>query len=85
MGAVLPHPCARPRAAPAQLEAPSQQLMIGPDLFVRETAAGDVHRAGIFVGHNNLQSSFKGMRPLLGDKQRKAVNLSGESLGCTGA
>lgn len=73
---------ARGRALPpAQLEAPSQQLMIGPDLFVRETAAGDVHRAGIFVGHNNLQSSFRGARPLLGDKQRKAVNLSGESLG----
>ncbi len=54
---------ARGRALPpAQLEAPSQQLMIGPDLFVRETAAGDVHRAGIFVGHNNLQSSLKGMR-----------------------
>lgn len=66
---------------PDQLEAPSQQLMIGPDLFVRETAAGNVHRAGIFVGHNNLQSSFNGMRPLLGDKQRNAVNLSGESLG----
>ncbi|WP_288441068.1 autotransporter domain-containing protein [Pseudomonas promysalinigenes] len=67
--------------APEQLEAPSQQLMIGPDLFVRETAAGNVHRAGIFVGHNNLQSSLSGVRPLLGDKQRKAVNLSGESLG----
>ncbi|MGE7990144.1 autotransporter domain-containing protein [Pseudomonas sp. NPDC089554] len=67
--------------APAQLEAPSQQLLIGPDLFVRETAGGNVHRAGIFVGHNNLQSSFNGMRPLLGDKQRNAVNLSGESLG----
>lgn len=66
---------------PDQLEAPSQQLMIGPDLFVRETSAGNVHRAGIFVGHNNLQSSFNGMRPLLGDKQRNAVNLSGESLG----
>jgi len=66
---------------PEQLEAPSQQLMIGPDLFVRETAGGNVHRAGIFVGHNNLQSSFSGTRPLLGDKQRNAVNLSGESLG----
>ncbi|MNG94420.1 Pertactin autotransporter precursor [compost metagenome] len=72
----------RPGAlAPEQLEAPSQQLVIGPDLFVRETAAGNVHRAGIFVGHNNLQSSLKGTRPLLGDKQRNAVNLSGESLG----
>ncbi|WP_248919579.1 autotransporter outer membrane beta-barrel domain-containing protein [Pseudomonas entomophila] len=67
--------------APAQLEAPSQQLMIGPDLFVREASDGSVHRAGIFMGHNNLQSSFNGMRPLLGDKQRDAVNLSGESLG----
>lgn len=66
---------------PDQLEAPSQQLMIGPDLFMRETTAGNVHRAGIFVGHNNLQSSFNGIRPLLGDKQRNAVNLSGESLG----
>ena len=67
--------------APAHLEAPSQQMMVGPDLFVRETAGGNVHRAGIFVGQNNLQSSFNGMRPLLGDKQRNAVNLSGESLG----
>ncbi|MCE5990770.1 autotransporter outer membrane beta-barrel domain-containing protein [Pseudomonas sp. 5FOS] len=66
---------------PDQLEAPSQQLMIGPDLFVRETAAGNVHRAGIFVGHNNLQTNFNGTRRLLGDKQRNAVNLSGESLG----
>ncbi|AHZ78413.1 MULTISPECIES: autotransporter outer membrane beta-barrel domain-containing protein [Pseudomonas] len=66
---------------PDQLEAPSQQLMIGPDLFVRETAAGNVHRAGIFVGQNNLQTNFNGMRQLLGDKQRNAVNLSGESLG----
>lgn len=72
----------RPGAQPPeQLEAPSQQLMIGPDLFVRETADGNVHRAGIFVGHNNLQSSLNGARPLLGDKQRNAVNLSGESLG----
>ncbi|MFT8233641.1 autotransporter domain-containing protein [Pseudomonas guariconensis] len=71
----------RPGAqVPAQLEAPSQQLTIGPDLFVRETN-GNVHRAGIFVGHNNLQSSFNGMRRLLGDKQKNAVNLSGESLG----
>ena len=59
-------------------------MTIGPDLFVRETN-GNVHRAGIFVGHNNLQSSFNGMRRLLGDKQKNAVNLSGESLGCTGA
>ncbi|WP_194790596.1 autotransporter outer membrane beta-barrel domain-containing protein [Pseudomonas sp. UFMG81] len=66
---------------PEQIEAPSQQLMIGPDLFVRESSDGNVHRAGIFVGHNNLQSTFNGMRPLLGDKQRNAVNLSGESLG----
>ncbi|MBF8730567.1 MULTISPECIES: autotransporter domain-containing protein [Pseudomonas] len=71
----------RPGAqVPAQLEAPSQQLTIGPDLFVRENN-GNVHRAGIFVGHNNLQSSFNGMRRLLGDKQKNAVNLSGESLG----
>ena len=71
-------PGARP---PEQLEAPNQQMVIGPDLLVRETAAGTVHRAGMFVGHNNLQSSFSGSRPLLGDKQRSAVNLSGESLG----
>ncbi|HGM5579772.1 TPA: autotransporter domain-containing protein [Pseudomonas putida] len=73
-----PQPASAP---PDRLEAPSQQLLIGPDLFVRETASGNVHRAGVFVGHNNLQSSFNGMRPLLGDKQRNAVNLSGESLG----
>lgn len=73
---------ARPGAqVPAQLEAPSQQLVIGPDLFVRETGEGHVHRAGFFVGHNNLQTSFNGMRRLLGDKQKNAVNLSGESLG----
>ena len=74
----MPHIGAQP---PNQLEAPSQQLMIGPDLFVRESTSGNVHRAGVFVGHNNLQSSFNGMRQLLGDKQRNAVNLSGESLG----
>ncbi|MCT8166909.1 MULTISPECIES: autotransporter outer membrane beta-barrel domain-containing protein [unclassified Pseudomonas] len=77
----FPAPSRQGAQPPAQLEAPSQQLMIGPDLFVRETNTGNVHRAGIFVGHNNLQSSFNGMRPLLGDKQRNAVNLSGESLG----
>ncbi|CAM3688913.1 Pertactin autotransporter [Pseudomonas reidholzensis] len=74
----MPQPGAQ---APNQLEAPSQQLVIGPDLFVRESSAGNVHRAGVFVGHNNLQTSFNGLRPLLGDKQRNAVNLSGESLG----
>ncbi|WP_411564573.1 autotransporter domain-containing protein [Pseudomonas shirazensis] len=64
-----------------QLEARSQQLIVGPDLLVRESSAGNLHRAGIFAGQNNLQSSFNGMRPLLGDKQRNAVSLSGESLG----
>ncbi|VVP87067.1 hypothetical protein PS910_02514 [Pseudomonas fluorescens] len=66
---------------PGQLAPPGQQLQISPDLFVRETSAGNVHRAGIFVGHNNLQSSYNGMRPQLGDRQKSAVNLSGESLG----
>ncbi|MHC6226286.1 autotransporter domain-containing protein [Pseudomonas sp. X10] len=67
--------------APARLEAPNQQLQIGPELFVRETSGGNIHRAGIFVGHSSLQSGFNGMKPQLGDKQKNAVNLSGESLG----
>lgn len=66
---------------PGQLEAPGQQLQVSPDLFVRETSAGNVHRAGIFVGHNTLQSGFNGLRPRLGERQKSAVNLSGESLG----
>lgn len=66
---------------PAQLEAPGQQLQVSPDLFVRETSGGNVHRAGIFVGHSNLQSGYNGMRPRLGDRDRNAVNLTGESLG----
>lgn len=66
---------------PGQLEAPGQQLQVSPDLFVRETSAGNVHRAGIFVGHNTLQSGYNGLRPRLGERQKSAVNLSGESLG----
>lgn len=67
--------------APELLAAPDQQLMTGPELFVRATPAGDVQRAGRVVGHNNLQSSFNGMRPLLGDKPRNAAQLTGESQG----
>ncbi|RCL28916.1 autotransporter outer membrane beta-barrel domain-containing protein [Pseudomonas sp. AFG_SD02_1510_Pfu_092] len=59
----------------------ANELLIGPDLFVRKTAAGNVHRAGIIVGQNNLQTRFHGMRRLLGDKQRNALNISGEGLG----
>ena len=66
---------------PGQLEAPGQQLQVSPDLFVRETSAGNVHRAGIFVGHNALQSGYNGLRPRPGDRQKSAVSLSGESLG----
>lgn len=77
----FPSPARSGAQPPDQLEAPSQQLTIGPDLFVRETAAGNVHRAGIFVGQNNLQTHFNGLRRRLGDNQRNAVNLSGESLG----
>lgn len=73
---------ARPDAQePAQHGTFDPQLMIAPDLFVRESAAGNVHRAGIFVGHSNLQSQFTRLRPLLGNPPRSAVNLSGESLG----
>lgn len=72
---------ARSDAQPPEQLATGPQLLIGPDLFVRETAAGNVHRAGIFVGQNNLQAPFNGLRQRLGDKQRNAVNLSGESLG----
>lgn len=66
---------------PGQLDAPGQQLQVSPDLFVRETGAGNVHRAGIFVGHSNLQSGYNGMRPRPGDREKTAVNLNGESLG----
>ena len=66
---------------PGQREAPGQQLQVSPDLFVRETSAGNVHRAGIFVGRNTLQSGYNGLRPRLGERQKSTVNLSGESLG----
>ncbi|MGY4526658.1 autotransporter outer membrane beta-barrel domain-containing protein [Pseudomonas sp. UBA4617] len=72
---------ARSDAQPSAQLAPGQQLLVGPDLFVRETAAGNVHRAGIFIGQNSLQTNFNGMRQRLGDKQRNAVKLNGESLG----
>lgn len=72
---------ARNDAQPAEQLAPGPQLLVGPDLFVRETATGNVHRAGILVGQNHLQTRFNGMRQRLGDKQRNAVSLSGESLG----
>lgn len=67
--------------SPVQLQPPGQQMQVSPDLFVRETSAGNVHRAGIFVGHSSLQSGFNGLRPSLGDKQKNAVSLNGESLG----
>ncbi len=67
--------------APEPFAAPDLQLMTGPELFVRATPAGDVQRAGRVVGHNNLQSSFNGMRPLLGDKPRNTAQLSGENQG----
>ncbi|KJK07781.1 autotransporter outer membrane beta-barrel domain-containing protein [Pseudomonas tussilaginis] len=67
--------------APARLEMNNQSLQISPDLFVRETSAGNIHRVGFFVGHSNLQSGFDGMRkPQVGDKKSN-VSLEGESLG----
>lgn len=71
---------ARPALAEARLEAPGNDLRISPDLFVRETAGGNTHRAGIFVSHSNLQSGFDGRRPALGDKG-SSVQLQGESVG----
>ncbi|MDU9393380.1 autotransporter outer membrane beta-barrel domain-containing protein [Pseudomonas sp. zfem002] len=70
---------ARP-AATVHLEAPGNDLRMSPDLFVRETAGGSVHRAGIFVGHSDLQSGFDGKRPQLGEKNNN-VRLQGESVG----
>ncbi|MGG5290134.1 autotransporter domain-containing protein [Pseudomonas shirazensis] len=64
-----------------QHDAPNQQLIVGPDLLVRESAAGKLQRSGIIVEQNTLLSAFNGIRPLLGDKQRNAVSLSGESQG----
>lgn len=66
---------------PERLEASNQSLQISPDVLVRETSAGNTHRAGFFFGHSNLQTGFDGMRkPQVGDK-KNSVSLEGESLG----
>lgn len=72
-----------PTAAPSgqpRLEMPGNEMRMSPDLFVRETADGSTHRAGIFVGRSDLQSGFDGKRPQTGDKNA-AVRLQGESVG----
>ncbi|MDD0974232.1 autotransporter outer membrane beta-barrel domain-containing protein [Pseudomonas fontis] len=76
----FPNPGRQGAPAPDRLDAPGQNLQISPDVFVRETAGGNTHRAGFFVGHSNLQSGFDGTRPQLGDKQN-ALRLEGDSLG----
>lgn len=76
----LPSPGKPAGTAPSNLDAPNQNLQISPDLFVRETSDGSTHRAGFFVGHSNLQSTFDGMRPR-GNEPKNAVKLEGESLG----
>lgn len=76
----FPSPVKTAPAPGARLDTPNQNLQVSPDLFIRETAGGNTHRAGIFVGHSNLQSSFEGGKPQLGDK-KNAVRLEGESLG----
>lgn len=68
------------KAAPSRFDAPNRNLQISPDLFVRETSAGNTHRAGFFVGHSDLQSGLDGGRAKVGDKQSQ-VQLQGESLG----
>jgi len=72
-------PTATPSSQPP-LEMPGNGLRMSPDLFVRETADGSTHRAGIFVGRSDLQSGFDGMRPQTGDKNT-TVRLQGESVG----
>ncbi|UVM58214.1 autotransporter outer membrane beta-barrel domain-containing protein [Pseudomonas sp. B21-012] len=63
------------------LATPNQSLQISPDLFIRETAGGNTHRAGFFVGHSNLQSGFDGLRkPQVANKE-SVLNLDGQSLG----
>lgn len=76
----FPSPVKTAPAPGARLDTPNQNLQVSPDLFIRETAGGNTHRAGIFVGHSNLQSGFEGGKPQLGDK-KNAVRLEGESLG----
>ncbi|MBM3103578.1 autotransporter outer membrane beta-barrel domain-containing protein [Pseudomonas sp. V1] len=77
----FPVPLRTSAPAATRLDAANQSLQISPDLFVRETSAGNVHRIGFFVGHSSLQSGFDGMRkPQVGDKKSN-VNLEGESLG----
>lgn len=76
----FPTPVKTAPARGARLDTPNQNLQVSPDLFIRETAGGNIHRAGIFVGHSNLQSGFEGGKPQLGDK-KNVVRLEGESLG----
>lgn len=70
----------KPAQSDARLQAPGSDLRMSPDLFIRETAGGSTHRAGIFVGHSTLQSGFDGKRPNVGERQNN-VRLEGESLG----
>lgn len=80
-GQFYPAPIATGAPATLRLEASNQSMQISPDLFVRETAGGNTHRIGFFVGHSNLQSGFDGMRkPQVGDR-KNSVSLEGESLG----
>ncbi|QBF27029.1 autotransporter outer membrane beta-barrel domain-containing protein [Pseudomonas tructae] len=77
----FPTPVRTPSPEADNLSTPNRTLQISPDLFIRETSGGNVHRAGFFVGHSNLQSGFDGLhKPQVGDRQT-AVNLDGESLG----
>lgn len=76
----FPTPVKTAPAPAGRFDTPNQSLQVSPDLFVRETAGGNTHRAGIFVGHSNLQSGLENGRPQLGDK-KAAVRLEGESLG----
>lgn len=72
-------PTSHPATA-ERMQAPGNDLRMSPDLFVRETAGGNVHRAGVFVGHSNLQSGFDARRPQTGERQNN-VRLEGESVG----
>lgn len=79
--AFFPAPIRNGAPAPSRLEMNNQSLQISPDLFIRESSSGNIHRVGFFVGHSNLQSGFDGMRkPQVGDKKSN-VSLEGESLG----
>ncbi|PWB30543.1 autotransporter outer membrane beta-barrel domain-containing protein [Pseudomonas sp. SDI] len=77
----FPSPARTPAPASAQLDTSNRNLQISPDLFIRETAGGNTHRAGFFVGRSNLQTGVNATRPALGDSKQQAVQLEGESLG----